>query len=362
MLIKDLLNHIETFAPLALALDWDNVGLLLGDRAATVNKALVTLDVTPTAVDKAIERGCDLIVSHHPLIFRPLKSLTDPLLLKLAARGIAVICLHTNLDVAPYGVNHALADALGLQVTGRLSLETGNRWQHISVTVPPAKAEDVARAAFAAGAGRIGNYGSCSTRHPITGTFLPGQGAHPQLEQPDPQGLSRVEEVELEFMADSLCLPQVLQAIRAAHPYETPALYHFPVANANPAYGLGLLGEFVPRLSLGEIRELVSDKLDCPAPRIWTAGLDLAAPVGTVAICGGSGGSLLNDAQRQAELFISGDLSYHSLLDSRIPLIDAGHFHTEYPVLGYLQKQLRSQGLEAVILPREEHEYSRFCF
>ena len=81
-----------------------------------------------------------------------------------------------------------------------------------------------------------------------------------------------------------------------------------------------------------------------------------------MAICGGSGGSLLNDAQRQAELFISGDLSYHSLLDSRIPLIDAGHFHTEYPVLGYLQKQLRSQGLEAVILPREEHEYSRFCF
>ena len=215
MLIKDLLNHIETFAPLALALDWDNVGLLLGDRSATVNKALVTLDVTPNAVDKAIERGCDLIVSHHPLIFRPLKSLTDPLLLKLAARGIAVICLHTNLDVAPYGVNHALADALGLQVTGRLSLETGNRWQHISVTVPPAKAEDVARAAFAAGAGRIGNYGSCSTRHPITGTFLPGQGARPQLEQPDAQGLSRVEEVELEFMADSLCLPQVLQAIRA---------------------------------------------------------------------------------------------------------------------------------------------------
>ena len=259
---QGLLNHIGP-SPLSWP-DWDN-GLLLGDRDATVNKALVTLDVTPNAVDKAIERGCDLIVSHHPLIFRPLKSLTDPLLLKLAARGIAVICLHTNLDVAPYGVNHALADALGLQVTGRLSPETGNRWQHISVTVPPAKAEDVARAAFAAGAGRIGNYGSCSTRHPITGTFLPGQGARPQLEQPDAQGLSRVEEVELEFMADSLCLPQVLQAIRAAHPYETPALYHFPVANANPAYGLGLLGEFVPRLSLGEIPSW--SQLNWTAPR-----------------------------------------------------------------------------------------------
>ncbi len=357
MLISELLNRLETLAPLSLALDWDNVGLLLGDPRREVGKVLISLDVTPNAVDKALAIGADLILAHHPLIFKPLKRINDPLLLKLAENRVAVICLHTNLDVAPDGVSQALAAKLGLQVSGQLSAEQGGAWYHLSVTVPAGHTDKVAEAVFAAGGGRIGNYASCSARHQASGTFEALPGAHPFIQADSGQPRTTVAEEELEFMVGENSLPEVIAAVKASHPYETPLLYWFPVANPNPTYGLGLVGSFASSLSLREIAEVVSRSLGCPRPRVWTAGWEPSTPIARIAVCGGAGASLLPAAQRSADLLVSGDISYHALLDSRIPVIDAGHFYTEYPVLETLERWLKGWNLDCAILPREEHEY-----
>ena len=357
MLIHELMAYIESFAPLSLALPWDNCGLLVGDATRPVRRVLISLDLTPNAVKEAIALGADLILTHHPLIFKPLKNITDPLLLKLARQGMAVICLHTNLDVARYSVNHALADALGLKVQGHLSPESGEQWQHLSVTVPPENADAVARAAFAAGAGRVGNYASCSTRHPISGTFQPLPGADPYVHDPDPNGITAVEEQELEFMVDKAVLPAVVKAIHAAHPYETPLLYYYPVESTNPAYGLGLICSYKEKHSIEELAQRVGSTLHCPQVRIWTAGYPLDTKVETLAICGGAGNSILPQAQRKAGLVITGDITYHSMLECSIPILDAGHFYTEYPVLDYLERQLAAISLPCTVLPPEKHEY-----
>ncbi len=359
MLISELLDRLETLAPLSLALDWDNVGLLLGDPRREIHRALISLDVTPNAVNRALETGADLILSHHPLIFRPLKRINDPLLLKLAENRIAVISLHTNLDVAPDGVNQALAAKLGLQVTGHLSSEQGGLWYHLSVTVPAGHTDKVAEAAFAAGAGRIGNYSSCSARHQVSGTFEAMTGANPFIKTDPGQPRQRAAEEELEFMVGENPLQEVITAVRHSHPYETPLLYWWPVANPNPTYGLGLVGTLPQELSLAGIAELVARSLGCPRPRVWTAGLEPSTPIARIAVCGGAGASVLPAAERSADLLVTGDISYHALLDSRIPVIDAGHFYTEYPVLDTLHRWLTGWNLPCEALPLEDHEYWR---
>ncbi len=357
MLISELLAKLETRAPLSAALEWDNVGLLLGDPQREIHKVLITLDVTSNTINTAIKNGADLILSHHPLIFKPLKRITDPLLLKLAEHRIAVISLHTNLDVAPEGVNHALASKLGLQVTGHLTTEQGGKWYHLSVTVPIGHTSRVAEAVFAAGGGRIGKYSSCSSRHQVKGTFEDAGKGKNFLPGGENQGRSTVSEEELEFMVDEDTLQPSLDAVRRSHPYETPLIYWFPVASPKPSYGLGLICKPPTSLSLTQVARLVSERLRCPHPRLWTAGRDPDAMIGKIAICGGAGASVLEKAAAGAELLITGDLGYHVMLESRIPVIDAGHFFTEYPVLETLQAWLSGWKLSSEVLPLEEHEY-----
>lgn len=357
MLISELLEKLETVAPLSLAQDWDNVGLLLGDPQREFKKALITLDVTPNAVNRALEIGAGLILSHHPLFFKPISRINDPLLLKLIENRIAVISLHTNLDVAPDGVNHALATKLGLQVTDYLTPEQGGKWYHLSVTVPIGHTNKVAEAVFAAGGGRIDKYTGCSARHQVTGTFEAGVGAKPFIPGTLDQPRSTVSEEELEFMVGENALSSVISAAKNSHPYETPLIYWFPVTNPNPTYGLGLIGKLPCDLSLAEISKMVSKRLNCPHPKLWTAGKLPSAKIGKIAICGGSGAVVLNSAKRSAELLITGDVKYHTLLDSRIPIIDAGHFFTEYPVLETLQNRLQGWSVPCEILPMREHEY-----
>ncbi len=359
MLIKDLLEKLEAWAPSSLALDWDNVGLLLGDPSREINRVLLTLDVTHNAVDLALETGAKLILSHHPLIFRPLKRINDPLLLKLLENRIAVISMHTNLDVAPGGVNHALAAKLGLRVTGHLSSEQGGKWHHLCVTVPIGHTDQVADAVFNAGGGRIGTYNDCSTRHRITGTFAAQEGSRPFIPSAPNHALTTVSEEELEFMVSQDVLHKVMSAIRQAHPYEVPLIYSFPVSEPNPANGLGLVGELDAPQSLKNMLEYVSQKLGNPHPKLWSAGRDTSSPVSKIAVCGGAGASIIKSAEGRAELLITGDIGYHAMLESRIPIIDAGHFYTEYPVLDTLKTKLADWGVSAQVLPMENHEYKQ---
>ncbi|MBM4403751.1 MAG: Nif3-like dinuclear metal center hexameric protein [Candidatus Cloacimonetes bacterium] len=358
MTIKQLLSVLDGMAPFGLALKWDKVGLQIGSTDTHIDRILLTLDVTPAACDYAIKTSANVIISHHPMIFRSLDKITDPLLLKLIEHRIAVIAMHTNLDCAPGGVSHCLAKALGLKVLRPLRPETGARWHHLSVTVPPEAVELVRTAAFEAGAGRIGHYAGCSTRHGVSGSFMPLPGSQPFIGTAGI--LETVGEDELEMMVDDFRLPQVIAAIQTAHPYETPALYHYPVENINPAYGLGLLCCFEPAQTLLQVIETVQQCLGNPHPQVWTAGRQMDQKVRTIAICGGAGNSLVALAATQADLLISGDLTYHTILESSIPLIDAGHFWTEYPVLSDLTEKLSDFGLAVSVLPRSDHEYARW--
>lgn len=349
MKVSEVLAHIESFAPLGLALSWDNVGLLIGERDWEVSQALVCLDVSANAVEEAIRLGCDLIISHHPLIFRPIKGINNPLHIKLIMNHIAVICLHTNLDVAQHGVNHVLAAKLELEVMDTLSNENGSVSHSITVYAPHEASAAISEAAWKAGAGRIGEYQNCSDRHTVEGTY--------RLATEQQQELSRVSEVALHFICDSMFLSAVIRAIKSVHPYHTPLIMQHPVENVNPAYGLGLVTKLEQPLSLHEVALLVRTKLSCPQLKLWLAGRKAEEKVQRIALCGGSGGSLLSNAAAKAELFISGDISYHSFLDSSIPIIDAGHFYTEYPALDYLQSQLTQLGLATELMPMAAHEY-----
>lgn len=354
MLICNLMEHIETFAPLSLALDWDNVGLMVGDPKREVKKTLIALDITQRAVEYAIETGADLILSHHPLIFQALKKITDPLLLKLIERQIAAVCLHTNLDVAPYGVSHALAEKLDFEILDHLSMESGGKWFHLCVSVSSEHGKAILKAASTAGAGRIGAYDSCSTKMSVQGSFRPLKGSNPYLGKAGE--LSRTREVLIEFMVDEGALQSVLAAIKQVHPFETPLLYYFPVTNSNPAQGLGLLCKAKAPMTLAQLARHTKQRLGCPDLNIWNAGKSLEMTVDRIAICGGAGNSLIKDAARKAEVLISGDISYHNLLDSPIPIIDAGHFYTEFPVLEYLAGQLSHIDIACEILPIEKHD------
>ncbi len=357
MQIKDVMKAVESFAPTGLAMAWDNVGLMAGHRDWDVSKVYVTLDVTPTAVEESIAKGCQLILSHHPLIFKAQKSITDPLLIKLIQHDIGVISLHTNFDVAEDSVTHALAKALGLKVIDRLTEESGASYHHLVVYCPVGYEDKVSEAAWIAGAGKIGGYYNCSTRHGVEGNFSAGKNSNPFITKPEG---SSVQETALEFNCESFRLHSVLKAIQIAHPYETPALYHFPVSNPNPAYGLGLVCVPEQALSLHELALRVKERLSCPNTKLWSAGKGMDTPIERIALCGGSGGTLLGAASAKADVFISGDITYHTFLDSRIPIIDAGHFYTEYPALQLLASFVEGLGLPAVIMNPARHEYARF--
>ena len=357
MIIEELLQRLNEFAPFSQAYEWDNIGLLVGDSKREVTKVLITLDVTFKAMQKALELGANIILAHHPVIFHSLKHITDPLLLSLVENQINVISMHTNLDVAPQGTNYALATVLGLENLESLSSEQGEKWFHLSVTVPAGYTENVADAVFKAGGGRVGNYIYCSTRHPIKGTFKPLEGTRPFISSKKDDKFTQVAEEELEFMVQESRLFDVVSAIKISHPYETPLLYYFPVTTPQPLFGLGMTGILPEPLTLSAILSWIKDKLGCPNPKLWTAGLPLSTSIQKIAVCGGSGSSLIRLAEQSAELYITGDVGYHNLMEAKIPIVDAGHFYTEYPVLEVLKGQLINWNLESYVLSREECEY-----
>jgi GTP cyclohydrolase I len=248
MTIASVLEHLERYAPASLAQSWDNVGLLIGEPGRPVDKVLITLDATPNALGYAIEHDFDLILSHHPLIFRPISRITNPVILNMIEARISLISMHTNFDAALGGVNHALADALELEVQESLG---------------------------------------------------------------DPE-----------------------------------------------AGDIGLICAYSSPRSLKETAEDVKARLKAPSLKLWTASLDDDTLISRIAICGGAGGSVLENASQKAELLITGDISYHSFLDSKIPIIDAGHFATEYPALAALQDSLSSIGIKSEILDRNIHEWT----
>lgn len=344
MRLRDIHAIFESWAPPAIAWERDNVGLQVGSMNRPVRRILATLDVTDSVVEESKRRACDLIVSHHPLLFHPLKSVDGEervgrMVERLARHRISVYAAHTNLDFTDSGVSFALAERLKLRSLSVLEQKAGTE-KKIVVFVPREHAAAVLKAMTSAGAGSIGNYEGCSFSVEGTGTFTPLHGASPFIGRVGTP--ERVDEVRLETIVPAWKIAHVVEAIRSAHPYEEVAYDVYERSNASTRYGAGIIGELPGTRSLGTFLGSVRRSLGSRSLRYCG---DLRRPVRRVAVCGGQGSSVLPSAIRQrADVLVTADVGYHTFqeCDGRIALIDAGHFETEQPIVGTIVRHLKS--------------------
>jgi len=340
--IQDIIDHLEGIAPPALQEDYDNSGLLVGEPHRSVDKVLVSLDVTEEVVAEAVRLGAGLIVSHHPIVFRPLRRLTgsnqvERTVMAALRAGIGLYAIHTNLDNVAHGVNAMMCRKLGLEGMQVLR-PVGSTLAKVVTFVPHAHAEAVRSAMFAAGGGHIGAYDACSFNATGEGTFRAGDGAAPFVGEP---GALHVEpETRIEMVVERWNLRKVLGAMHAAHPYEEVAHDVHLLENAHPTAGSGGVASFAEPLSWPDFVERVKGAFGAPIVRHTAPPEGL---VGKVALCGGTGSFLLPDAIRAgADVFLSSDFKYHEFFgtEGRITIADIGHAEAEGGISQWLVDQL----------------------
>lgn len=337
--VREIMEAVERLAPPMLAEEWDNCGLQVGDPEAEVGRVLVALTPLPEVFDEAEESGADLLLFHHPLIFRPLKSVDTAsypgdLLARAIRGGKSVYAAHTSYDAAPSGVSVALADALGL--AGPLEIVSARgELRKLVVFVPEENVEQVADALDDAGAGAIGDYRQCTFRTPGTGTFLPDDSANPYLGE---RGrLEKVSEIRLETVVPAHEVRRAVSAATEAHPYEETALDIYPVEGHPGGCGYGRIGMLPQPVTPEELCDHVSESLGFTARLV--ADPAPGRRIERVAVLGGSGGSFLPEVAGRADAYVTGDLDYHDALLAEslgLTAIDAGHAATELPSLGPL--------------------------
>lgn len=344
MTVGDIEQIFEQWAPRWLAWDHDNVGLQVGERTQTVKKVLVSLDVTDAVVEEAAAKEVDLIVSHHPLLFRVPKSITSSdgigrTVLKLARKGISLFSAHTNLDFTRGGVSFALAETLGLKRIRFLSPLPDTLYK-LAVFIPEEHADRVTEAMSQAGAGMIGEYSRCSFRTSGSGTFRGSANSKPFIGKSGE--LETVTETRVEMLVPKAILQSVVAAMRTVHPYEEIAYDVYTLANENPNFGMGAIGELSAPESLEKFLERTRESLRALCVR-YAGQLD--EDVKSVAVCGGSGSELLSTAiKAKAQVFVTADVRYHTFHSAleRIVLIDAGHWETEQVILEPMASRIRT--------------------
>jgi dinuclear metal center YbgI/SA1388 family protein len=345
--VADIVDYLNQFAPRSLAADWDNVGLLLGERSAPVERVMTCLTVTPESAAEAIDSRANLIVTHHPILFRGVKRLTDATsegrtILSLARAGVAVYSPHTAFDNTHGGINELLATRLGLMEVVPLRRGGGDGSMKVVVFVPEKDLERVAEAMFAAGAGRIGEYRECSFRLAGIGTFFGSDAANPTIGQKGRR--EEVNEWRLEVVCPASCVAEVVAAIRRSHSYEEPAFDLYPLYAPPSALGDGRLGTWQRDRALGEVAATVKSVLH--SGPVQMVG-DPRQPVRRVAIACGAGGELLSDAVRaRADVLLSGEMRFHDYLQARaegLALILPGHYASERCGIEELADRIKEQ-------------------
>jgi len=342
MIIGDLLAAIEVFAAPELQEDYDNAGLLTGQRGWTCTGVLCCLDVTVEVLQEAREQGCNLVVAHHPVLFRGLKringaSYVERVIIEAIKHDIAIYAAHTNLDNVVLGVNGVMAARLGLQSPTILQPKKG-MLRRLITFAPHDAAGKVRDAVFAAGAGHIGKYSECSFNSSGTGTFKAEAGADPYV---GAVGRRHEEaETKIEIVYPFYLEVQVVQALVAAHPYEEVAYDIFPMENVHYGIGAGVIGELREPEEAGAFLRRVRGIFDA-------RGIRHTEPTGKmirkVALCGGAGSFLIRTAiARGADIYISADIKYHEFFDAegKILVADIGHYESEQFTAGLLHDLL----------------------
>lgn len=345
MTLQDLINQLDVFAPFSLQESYDNSGIQVGSPEQEVSKGLVCLDVTIAVLKEAINKGCDVILSHHPLIFKGIKRLsgeseTERIILEAIRKGVSIISIHTNLDNIYAGVNHELGERLGLDDLRILEPSKG-LLKKLVTFCPVAHAEKVRAAIFEAGAGHIGDYDCCSFNLRGEGSFRAGESSNPFTGKINE--LHYEEEVRIETIFPSYLQRKILAAMMSSHPYEEVAYDIYPLDNTFEKSGNGITGNLIEPLAVNEFLEVVKKILNVPFIKHSSYQ---GKTISNVALCGGSGSFLLQQAIKSgAHAFITADVKYHQYFEAenKILLIDAGHYETEQFTKDLLHKFVKKK-------------------
>ncbi|MBL7843187.1 MAG: Nif3-like dinuclear metal center hexameric protein [Cyclobacteriaceae bacterium] len=331
MKVSDVTHYLESMAPRSYQESYDNSGLLTGSPDQAVKGILVSLDCVEAVVEEAIKLNCNLIVAHHPIIFKGLKKLTgsnyvERTIIKAIKNDIAIYAIHTNLDNVHTGVNKKIAEKIGLQNLKILAPKP-NTLSKLVTFIPLTDSEAVLAELYKAGAGQIGNYKNCSFQVTGTGTFMPNDQANPHIGKVNQQEL--VNEIRAEVIFPSHREAQIIQTLKKAHPYEEVAYYITTLNNENQEVGFGMVGELEnemePTVFLRHLKKSMELKVIRHTPI-------LEKPIRKVALCGGSGSFLLPAAIHSgAQVFITADFKYHEFFDAdnQIIIADIGHYESE---------------------------------
>lgn len=345
---RELGQLIEEFAPLSLQEEWDNSGFNVDLGNEDIGRVLVCLDATMPVIEEAAEKKCGAIVSHHPLLFRPLRNVrvdgsAGERVAALCRHGISLYCSHTPMDSSPAGINAALADLLHLQDAKPLVPSRGHRLYKLSVTVPTAHAEDVWRALTQSGAGRLDGYADCTFAFPGKGTFRALPGSAPFIGKE--WSLEQVDEICVQALVTSENVPDAVEAVRGAHPYEVPAIDLIVLEDTRPRHaGMGRVGRLEAPVTLSEFAKACQETLDAPGIRVHG---DPDRKVSRVALCGGAGGDLVDEAvQARADVLLTGEVKHNVYEETSLALVEAGHYDTEKCFAQAMQKALQKHLLD----------------
>ncbi|HTE00969.1 MAG TPA: Nif3-like dinuclear metal center hexameric protein [Mucilaginibacter sp.] len=331
MKLSLLTTYLESLAPLAYQEDYDNSGLIVGQPDQEIHQALISLDCTEAVVDEAIAKNCQVIISHHPIVFRGLKKFNsktyvERVVEKAIRNHIAIYAIHTNLDNVMNGVNERICETLGL-TNLRILAPKSSVLKKLVTYVPTDKADQVRNALFHAGAGNIGNYSECSFNAEGTGTFKGNDDSNPYVGEPGMR--HREEEVRIETIYPANLESKLLMALFLAHPYEEVAYDLYTLTNQNQQVGAGMIGELEEGMDEEEFLFEVKQNMHAHVIR-HTAFT--GKTVKKVAVCGGAGGFLLKHAiAAGADVFVTADYKYHEFFDAegKILIADIGHFESE---------------------------------
>jgi dinuclear metal center YbgI/SA1388 family protein len=343
MTCGEVFKYIENWAPREIAWKRDNVGLQVGSSKRVIKNILLSLDVNTKVAEEAIKKNCNLIITHHPLLFNPLVKIdtdsdsTSLVVEKLIKHDITLFSSHTNLDFTKDGVSFELAKTLKLQSIRFLSNIEANQYKLI-IFVPEKNLDSVAHAIFENGGGVIGEYTHCSFRTKGRGTFKGSEKTNPTTGKK--LRYEKVNEIKIEVIVDSWKLDKVMGAVRKVHPYEEIAYDTYPLKNKNINFGVGAIGTIKEPMTQETFLNYVSKCLNIKNLRYTTGKRN---KIKKVAVCGGSGSEFVPAAiEEGADAYISADIKYHTFFDyhRKILLIDAGHYETEVFSLNELKSRL----------------------
>lgn len=329
--IKDIISYLEDLAPLSLQEDYDNAGLIIGDKNWDCTGIIICLDSTEEVIEEAIDNRCNLVIAHHPIVFKGLKKITgsnyvERTVIKALKNDVAIYAVHTNLDNMKIGVNKKICDLLKLQNPKILSPKPG-RMMKLVTFIPEDEALQVLDALHQAGAGSIGDYDHCSFRIQGTGRFKPNEQADPHIGKKNK--MQEVKEERVEVIFPDYIKNEVISALLQTHPYEEVAYYLHQLANESAEMGAGMIGSLEKGMEPQEFLKYLKEKMQLECIKYTLTDKPL---IRKVAVCGGAGSFLLKKAiQKNADALITADFKYHDFFDAekKIMVADIGHYESE---------------------------------